>query len=697
MRLQTILKPNTDICDVSELYFHEDDEYLFADGFFNLFYIEKHKKYTDLTKLNLCIRLQGWSELIIMHDHDEAAHTKLDAEILKDYVIALPYDKYDTGVFWFKLRKYSTGRQCDGAAERDVLHYQFADRSYQYEELSRKNFDECKNKEINAYKDYDRILNGYYAGVSSKRERTVNIAVDICTYKREAYVIRNMHRVCNDIFRDESKAVREHLQIILIDNGQTLADNAQMMHILSDEHHIKLYPNKNAGGAGGFTRGMLEVLKHNAELSVTANADKAALNDAEISICRADGSDSTKADAAENAEYHMGKFTHVLLMDDDASFDPDMFVRLYGFLSQLKDEYAGITVGGALMREDIPCYQYASGEQYKHHKAYNPYIMRDMSVFENCTSDYMCKAAAEPDTYSGWWCCCYSTDTVRADNLPLPVFIHCDDIEYGLRNQDSGIVFLNGVCVWHRGFEYIYPAANRYYDIRNKLITSVLHEQDMGRAEAVKIVCRAMTASLLGYRYAEAEFAYRGLKDFCRGPAWLLNSEPEKLNNDIRSNIIQFEPYEMLQVYFTDGEWQHISERLESLSDNEYLRQHLINKYECNDNEKHPESQLSLKQKLSLNGWLLPAKKTVLHDIKLMSADDPVSEAYREPQVILYDPTGRKAIFAKRSYAKFFRCLSLYIRAVWIALFRYNGAAEAYRRKLKRISSYDSWERYLGQ
>ncbi|MDQ9768331.1 hypothetical protein RFZ33_14760, partial [Acinetobacter baumannii] len=62
------------------------------------------------------------------------------------------------------------------------------------------------------------------------------------------------------------------------------------------------------------------------------------------------------------------------------------------------------------------------------------------------------------------------------DNLPIPLFLHHDDIEYGIRNRDQGIVFLNGIGVWHKGFEQTFPGVNVYYDVRNTLITVALTE-----------------------------------------------------------------------------------------------------------------------------------------------------------------------------------------------------------------------------
>lgn len=47
MRLQNIRFPEPDICREEELYFHRNGEWIDFNGYFNLFYIEKRKKYTN--------------------------------------------------------------------------------------------------------------------------------------------------------------------------------------------------------------------------------------------------------------------------------------------------------------------------------------------------------------------------------------------------------------------------------------------------------------------------------------------------------------------------------------------------------------------------------------------------------------------------------------------------------------------------
>ncbi|RAZ20198.1 glycosyltransferase family 2 protein, partial [Klebsiella oxytoca] len=65
-------------------------------------------------------------------------------------------------------------------------------------------------------------------------------------------------------------------------------------------------------------------------------------------------------------------------------------------------------------------------------------------------------------------------ELVRKDNLPLPIFIRGDDLEYGLRNMKT-LILMNGICVWHEPFENKYSSFLAYYVIRNRLIDNAYH------------------------------------------------------------------------------------------------------------------------------------------------------------------------------------------------------------------------------
>ena len=72
--------------------------------------------------------------------------------------------------------------------------------------------------------------------------------------------------------------------------------------------------------------------------------------------------------------------------------------------------------------------------------------------------------------YGGWWFACYPMDFVEK-NRPMPFFLHCDDVEYGLRHGGTPII-LNGIQVWHETCEYRQSPVVAYYDTRNTLFVN---------------------------------------------------------------------------------------------------------------------------------------------------------------------------------------------------------------------------------
>ena len=48
------------------------------------------------------------------------------------------------------------------------------------------------------------------------------------------------------------------------------------------------------------------------------------------------------------------------------------------------------------------------------------------------------------NAYGAWWFCCIPVTAIRRHGLPLPLFIRCDDVEYGM--SYSGILYF-GVII----------------------------------------------------------------------------------------------------------------------------------------------------------------------------------------------------------------------------------------------------------
>lgn len=451
IQLQSVLWPRKDVCMARELYFHKYQKWTAFNGYLNLFCIEKWQRYTALTDVRLSLHLEGYELLSLYHDRERLRDIRLRAGEWAAYEVSLPYMAYHSGVFWFALK-------------------------------------EAPDAEI-------KQVSGFYTG-ECENERTVKIGTVICTYNREAYVERSLKLLWKYILTKTQLDVSENVLTYVVDNARSLRSCRPVLELVQRaEGRIAVIPNRNSGGAGGFTRGMLQILE----------------------------------------EQNKKQLTHVLLMDDDAVMEPDLFVRIYGFLSAVKEEWKDITLGGSMLLEDLPWMLHAAGEYWEKGIIYNNLKGMDLRRCKNAASQTLLAAGHEREYYSGWWCCCYSLRVVREDNLPMPVFIHHDDIEFGIRNRGYGTVFLHGVCVWHRNFENFPPGANLYYDIRNNLIELAL-QYTQGRAVCYiwDFFWKRLAVRLARARFDEAGYVLRGMLDFLKGPDWLWKQEPQRLHEKVR-------------------------------------------------------------------------------------------------------------------------------------------------------------------
>jgi GT2 family glycosyltransferase len=524
VRLQTVLVPETSFCQEKTVYFHvnDDESVIDFDGYFNLFYIEKHRKYSDINGLVLHLELRGYEKLILMHDRQAIAEYELENPseiVICDY--EFPYEQYDNGVFYFRL--------------------------------------------IRALGDTKAHVSGCYLGCA-KEIRPANVFVDICTYKREPYVIRNMKRLTEFLDNEEKSGgdVKGNLHVGIIDNGRTLSGNAEMTELIASNPYIKVYPNPNTGGAGGFTRGMKEALLQKKELGLT----------------------------------------HVLLMDDDASFDTEMFVRLFGILRTLKEEYKDLTIGGALYREDFPFIQFASGEWFERFESINEMQNLDLRSYDECTRKEMCSTDGNGRSYSGWWCCCYSLDVVAEDNLPIPMFVHRDDIEYEVRCREMGnrITFINGIGVWHKAFDSEFAGSKIYYDVRNSLIYSKIHEPEAVDWFFNVKLRKLMTGFLFNNRYPDMYLTYHGAMDFLKGKEWFDALDPEKNHKRVAEIAKKHSKYitlDELEKYGCENARAKAQDYIENGSSLDDIL----------SDRNHQARKVPFIEKLTLNGQFLPAKK----------------------------------------------------------------------------------------
>lgn len=601
IRLQSVLLPSAEVCDISELYYHKRDFRIDFNGYFNLFYLEKRKKYTQIKNLILELNVCGYCELILVHNGNDLKRYPLDSSNPKQYKIHFPYEQYSKGAFWFALVEDEriTNRKLNGAFVTD-----------------------------------------YEPG----NEQAVNIGIDICTFKRETYVLRNLKQLKERVLQNTELDVSSHVHIFVVDNGKTLDKHEQIRQLVeSSSGKITIVPNKNAGGAGGFTRGMLEILKKKED------------------------------------------FTHVLLMDDDAVIEPDTLIRLYGFLSTVKKEWKDITVGGVMLREDYPYMLYCAGEWWEKGNIINPGMHLDIRDTETAMCDYLLETGHEHERYSGWWCCCYSLNTVQDNNLPIPLFLHHDDIEFGLRNKDKGIVFFNGIGIWHRGAELTILSSNLYYDIRNNLIEIALHQNGDMFITALHFVLKSLTSSAIQYKYENLLLIQKAVLDFLKGPIWLWKQEPESLNTEVRSLSHPLITLDELKEKLSEKDYRIVEKQIETYRDN--FGMEIIDEY------KTRKSKATWKHLITYNGWLLPANR---RKFKVLFTTDSPFDYFRNRKIVLYEPSSGKVMLLQKDYGKVPMILKAYSKSLFSLVGGFGLAVRDYRKNIKRITNSKSWERYLG-
>ena len=269
--------------------------------------------------------------------------------------------------------------------------------------------------------------------------------------------------------------------MFVVDNGRTLD-----AEVLSDEH-VTVIPNPNVGGAGGFARGMM---------------------------------------AAQDDEQG---FTHVILMDDDVRMSVESFKRTFALLSLVTDDYAEACLNGAMLELEHPWLQYEDVAYVRKVGGYDRIkwdtridSMRD--IVRNELID-----VEEGRTYGAWWYSCIPLSQIERHGLPVPFFVRCDDVEYGVR-LNTKYMTLSGICVWHAGFNTRFNAAVSCYQyVRNMMAMMAMHP-DFFRQEVFMVrFWRTFHYLIRTMDYDAAQLWLDGMEDYLKGPEFLMNADGSKL------------------------------------------------------------------------------------------------------------------------------------------------------------------------
>lgn len=320
------------------------------------------------------------------------------------------------------------------------------------------------------------IQNGSYSVEIPGELRDVELALATTTFKKESFIEHNIGLIRSDILEGDDD-IAGHFSMHVIDNGRTL-DVDRLAG-----GRVTISPNDNVGGAGGFTRGMIEAMEQ------TPRA------------------------------------THVLLMDDDVAVSPESIKRTYNLLRMVNDEFSEAFISGAMLNYEIGDEQWEdTGFMTKQGTFAPAKPPLRFSKFEDLVYNEVFSIPKEivklDQRYAAWWFCCIPISTIEGNGLPLPVFVRCDDAEYGVRCKPR-IITMNGLCIWHMSFHVRYNAAvERYQTTRNTMIAQAT-TGFAPKSDFMYELRNNVRLELKKFGYANAELVLDAFEDFMRGPEFI--------------------------------------------------------------------------------------------------------------------------------------------------------------------------------
>lgn len=452
LKIQSIIFPKTDICPIEELYFrlnskcsfnYEQNQAELNQGgvitfntYFNSFSADKWQAHTNVKAININLILKGAFKVRLLN----IDYFSKSAILVSQKVITAD-----------NLDKFSVFENIDIQQYKGLLYL-----------------------EIEALEHDCLFTGGYFStSINNREQENIKFALVICTYKREAYVYKNVQLIEKYLINQADIAGK--LDIFIIDNGRSLEN--------FDNPNIHLLYNKNAGGSGGFTRGIMEVIKLK------------------------------------------NQFSHIIFMDDDVLIDPEVIERIYRFFIVSNDK--DLCLGSSMLRLDTKYIQHEKGAIWS-----NEFVPIKSNLDLRKSSNILFNEYEEYIDYSAWWLFCFPTKTLDNSKLPYPFFIRMDDVEFCMRLKQK-IVILNGICVWHEPFENKHSPSLLYYDRRNGLIMSALYFDKFGRLNAVKWFLKPVLRHLACYRYATAAHILKAIADFIKGPGYISSIDPENKHKEV--------------------------------------------------------------------------------------------------------------------------------------------------------------------
>ncbi len=316
--------------------------------------------------------------------------------------------------------------------------------------------------------------------------REVSLGIISCTFKKENYIKKTV-----DVVLQDKLIENKNFKIFIVDNGRTLKSDD-----FNDEK-VELIPNRNVGGSGGFTRGLVQALQKDV-------------------------------------------YTHFLFMDDDIELESESIYKLFPLYEYAKEDFA---ISGLMLDIYKKNISHEAGALYNkcvdlngNHR-YNPFSivsLKNKLNLEDLAANNLWLLEDNPD-YGAFWFFAFSRKMIDETGLLMPFFIKVDDIEFCLRIKEclkKPIVAFPGIAVWHEPFYAKNPIWDIYYGIRNDLITHSIRNS-LKYLDAVKFLTKGLLQKIFIFDYNSAEMLIQGFEDYMQGPSFMENNDAEELHTDI--------------------------------------------------------------------------------------------------------------------------------------------------------------------
>lgn len=450
--LSRIVFPDSDFEKDKELFFRYEKfgepvvcKYRF-DTWMNLFAARKWYSYCALGKLYLKVSACGKAKIELYGHNLDGAHSSDDSLLFShDYDFGSERSEYEICV--------------EDAEKYDGISFCFIHD-----------------------KDADTKFIGASWCTDTPPLRNHRLAIATCTFKREEYIKKTIRKFSD--FMDNNIELSEKIHLYVIDNGKTLP-------LELSNFYVDIVPNLNAGGAGGFCRGLMFAYDNN--------------------------------------------YSRCLFMDDDVEIFPESFFRTLVLSEYFKEEYKDAFISSPMMSiyDKSMCVENLTVQSGLWLKGY----YHDMAV----TDLYNVLKVIDIDkslfdkvyTSSAWWYACFSTSLTK-DEYPLPVFFRGDDAEWSWRFRGQHHVSMNGICIWHAPFGWrVEKVADYYYLPRNMFWINSIYTKDF-KLNYRSLFDRTFNYLIQTYNYCCVELFLQAVRDILKGGR-IYHEDPEVQYKRIRA------------------------------------------------------------------------------------------------------------------------------------------------------------------